>query len=162
MNFPIKRDTSQTLYRYFAFVFIVAVTSTIILALLASLFLNGQGLSVYWIGIAPGNVLLQFFLTGIITPLIESAILIYPTVVASSAFKSKYAAALVGALPIIALHAFVQAYKPLVIAWSFYIQALAYLELRQSEVSFKKSFWFVFLIHAIFNSSPLLLAYVLA
>jgi len=160
MNFTIKRDVSQTLYRYFVFVFIVATIPTIILGVLASLFLEERGLSVYWAGIAPDKVLYQFFLTGIITPILESAILIYPTAVASSALKSRYVAALVGALPIIALHALAHSYKPLVIGWSFYVQALAYIELRQSQVSFKKSFGFIFFLHAIFNSSILLISYV--
>jgi hypothetical protein len=151
MFLTFSRRNSQSIFAYFAQNFILSIAPTILLGISATLFFKGHSPSPYFAGNASLGVIWQFLLTGLVIPFVESFILIYPTVIASSAIKNERFAALVGALPLIAMHGLIQWQKAIVIGLFFYVQAFSYLELRNGNFPFWKRFSFVFLMHALWN-----------
>lgn len=152
MIFTFARQQSQSILVYFAQNFILSVVPTILLGLVVTFYSNEVAPSIYFAGNTLLSVTWQLFLTGFIVPFIESFILIYPTVIASSAIKNDRLSALIGALPLILFHGLIQWQKIIVIGLLFYVQAFSYLELRKENKSFWKRFSFIFLFHALFNS----------
>ena len=152
MVFTFTRQQSQSIFIYFAQNFILCITPTILLGMTVTFLFREQAPSTFFAGNASLGFNWQLFLVGLVVPFFESFILIYPTVLTSSAIKNDRLAAFIGALPLILLHSLIQWQKIIVIGLFFYVQAFSYLELRKENNSFWKRFSFVFLFHALFNS----------
>jgi len=155
----LKRSSPQTVFSYFAKIYFIAVTPTILLGTIATYFWIDKSPSIFFAGDSSIKFIWQVVATGFIVPFLESLVLVFPTVIAQDAIREKRLAALIGALPLILLHGLVRWNKPFVIAWFFYVQAFSYLELRESGTSAKVSFSFIFLIHSIFNTTLVMLSY---
>jgi hypothetical protein len=145
------KPEGQSMMAYFLRMFLLAYLPTILLAFIASRFLpefapsyslaDDHSLSLFW----------RFVGAAVIVPFIETAILIYPTVVARTAPSSIAIAAFVGALPIALLHGLSSVVRPFIVFWFFFVQAYAFLTLRNDHVPFGRSYMFAFLIHGLSN-----------
>jgi hypothetical protein len=151
MYFTLRKNLSKT-YFYFIRIFFFATVPIIPLGIAAAYFWQDQSPSIYLANDSSIKFIWQIIGIGFIVPFFETAILIFPTVLARDAINKKRLAAFIGSLPLILLHGLIHWNKPLVIAWFFYVQAFSYLELRESGASVKSSFIFIFLIHSLFNS----------
>ncbi len=136
---------------YFLRMFLLAYIPTILLALLASRVLPEFAPSYSLADDHSVNLFWRYVGVAVIVPFIETAILVYPTVVARTAPSSVAIAAFVGALPIALLHGLSSVVRPFIVFWFFFVQAYAFLILRSDHVPFRKSYMFVFLIHGLSN-----------
>ena len=151
MRTPMGKPEGQTMATYFVRMFLLAYIPTILLAFIASRFFpefapsyslaDDHSLTLFW----------RYAGVAVIAPFIETAILIYPTVVARSAPNSVAIAALVGALPIALLHGLSSIVRPFIVFWFFFVQSYAFLTLRNDHATFGRSYMFVFLIHGLSN-----------
>jgi hypothetical protein len=152
MTTLLVRKAAQSLPSYFVVVWISAVVPSLILAVAISFVLRTPEPDTlrHYIGtdVALWQQVLQ---NAIIVPIVESALLIFPTAVAASAMQNRIAAAFVGAMPISLMHAWVSWAKPLVVFWFFFAFAYAYLELRSTRQSVRSAFLFVVLGHVLGN-----------
>lgn len=88
----------------------------------------------------------------IISPLIETYVLTWPTVITRQAIQNKWLASFAGALLIIALHAFAGWQKCLGVAWNFTWQAYCFISLTEAGKTYRYRYFFIAGMHIAFNS----------
>ena len=146
----LTRRNDQSEAHYFARMFAIAAAPTLMLALVAALLVDSSPK----FSLDPGSGSLfgwQILTSVFIQPIIETFILLWPTALAYDALEKKPRAALIGILPIVMLHGFSHWLKPTTVAWTFFVQAYAYLELRTTGTSFRSSIAFVGVFHILWN-----------
>ena len=159
MNIFLLIRKNQGIFRYFLKISAIEFFPTLILGVMAAYFISysppspynseGENINIFW----------QWLFTGILVPIIESAILIYCTSLALDVTKSYGLSAALGATPILLMHFSGGWVKLIVISWPFYIEALTYLELRRINFQVIKAFIFVVFLHAFHNSLLLFILY---
>jgi hypothetical protein len=104
-------------------------------------------------GLNSGKVASALLLLCVFAPLVETCLLLYPTHLASLAMRSRWLVLIVGASPVILIHALPEVQRAAVVAWAFLWSTHCYLVLTAQRVSIKARFWFVCGLHAALNLS---------
>ena len=95
----------------------------------------------------------MFFSLALMTPAIETLILIAPTVVAARFLSSHWGVCVVGSIPISLLHVIGNDWvRALIVLWSFVWSAHCYLRLRASNEAFGRRYLYLFGMHAVNNA----------
>jgi hypothetical protein len=146
----LEFDKSRSLFQFFikiSFLDLVPLLVMVLIAVCLGLFTELQDLQPKSVPTDEPN----FLVVVLVTPIFETLLLVYFTALASTEIKSQKRASFIGALPLILLH-FVNGVENLiVVAFSFFIQASAYLEMRKFDVEFKNRLTFITCIHALHN-----------
>jgi len=153
----LSHKPNQFIASYFLKTFVVSLIPTVTLALAAAHFFSGQSPSPYLAGDESINAFWQLISIGLIIPSIESFFLIYTTSMAFDAAKNHTRSALIGTIPLLIFHSLLQWQLGLVLAWFFFVQAYAYIELKKCHLSLRDRYFFITGIHGLHNSLAVLI-----
>jgi len=107
-------------------------------------------------GLSSGRTVSALLLLCVCAPLVETCLLLYPTHLASQVMRSRWLVLVVGASPVILIHAFPDIQRAAVVAWAFLWSTHCYLVLTAQRISIKARFWFVCGLHAALNLSAVI------
>jgi len=146
----LEFDKSRSLFQYFikiSLLDLVPFFAIVSIAVCLGLFTELQDLPSKSVPTDKPN----FLVVVLVTPICETFLLVYFTALASTGIESQNRASFIGTLPLTLLHFVNGIENVIVVAFSFFIQASAYLEMRKSGVEFRKRLIFIIFIHALHN-----------
>lgn len=134
--------------------FLIYIVPGLILSIFLSLFVGPPD----WLSESRMALLSTAILIVVVAPLVETFILIYPTSLAGQAQTNRWAASVIGAAPLTALH-IVNGWPSVVcVAWSFVWSAYCWLSLSERETRFWPRYAFLVSLHAMSNALVMVLS----